>query len=176
MKIAITGGHLSPALSVIEKLSKEDVVLFVGRKHVFEGDKGLSFEYKTITSLNIPFVELTTGRLQRKFTAHTLFSIVKIPYGLAQSFLILRKFKPDVVLGFGGYLSVPVVIAAHILRIPAIIHEQTQDAGLANRMLANYADRICISWETSAKYFPRGKTIFTGNPIRKLTPVPRSQD
>ena len=168
MKIVIVGGHLSPALAVIENLPKDTEVLFIGRKYVFEGDKTLSLEYRTITKQNIPFASISTGRWQRKFTKHTIPSLFKIPYGVVQSFLILRKFKPDVVLSLGGYLSIPVVLSAFILRIPIIIHEQTLEEGLSNRLMKHFAKKICISWESSRKFFPKGKTILTGNPVRRF--------
>lgn len=169
MKLVIVGGHLSPALAVIDALPKDTNVLFIGRKYVFEGDKAFSLEYKTIVDQKIPFAEISTGRLQRKFTRHTISSLLKIPYGFIQSFFILQKFKPDVALSFGGYLSVPVGIAAFLLRIPLVIHEQTLERGFANKILSIFAKKICISWETSRKYFPKSKTVLTGNPIRKFT-------
>src|SRR3989344_2054844 len=100
MKIVITGGHMSPALCVVNALPKEDEVLFIGRKHAIEGDRALSLEYSTAKSLNIPFKSITTGRLQRKFTKHTVFSLFKFPYGILQAFFILKKFKPDIIASF----------------------------------------------------------------------------
>ncbi len=169
MKIVLIGGHLSPALSVLEALPKDVEVLFIGRKYSFEGDRALSLEYKTITGLNIPFAALSTGRLQRKLTRYTPISLLKLPAGIIRAFFILIKFKPAVVLGFGGYVSVPVVFCAYLLRIPVVIHEQTLEAGLANRILSRFAAKICISWSSSEKYFPKEKTVLTGNPMRKLT-------
>lgn len=168
MKIVLIGGHLSPALSVIDEISKETKILFIGRKYVFEGDKALSLEYKVIKSLNVLFAEINTGRFQRKFTRHTIFSLFKITYGFFQAFFILRLFKPDVVVGFGGYVSVPVVLCAYLLKIPVVIHEQTLEAGLANKFLSGFATKICISWNSSRKYFSKEKTVLTGNPIRGL--------
>lgn len=168
MKVVIVGGHLAPALSVLEALPKATQVLFVGRKYALEGDNALSLEYKTITSLNIPFIGLNTGRLQRRITKFTLFSLLKLPLGIIKSFLILIKFKPDVVVGFGGYVSIPVVITAFLLKIPVVIHEQTMGVGLANRLIYRFAKKICISWNSSRKYFPKDKVVLTGNPIRKF--------
>lgn len=168
MKIVIIGGHLAPALSVMEALPKNTQVLFIGRKYALEGDNALSLEYKTITALNIPFVGLNTGRLQRKVTKFTLFSLLKLPIGIIKSFLILTNFKPDVVVGFGGYVSIPVIFCASLLRIPAVIHEQTMEVGLANKVVSRFAQKICISWQTSAKYFPKDKVVLTGNPMRKF--------
>jgi len=170
MKLLIVaggGGHFAPALAVIEKLPKNIDVLVVGRKYVFEGDKSLSLEYQTATNLGIPFKPLTTGRLQRKFTRYTINSLLKIPVGLTQATSILAKYRPDVVLSFGGYVSVPITLAAFILRIPIVIHEQTLGAGVANKLVAKFAKKICISWEQSLSFFPLAKVILTGNPLRK---------
>src|ERR1035437_5335593 len=109
MKIVIVGGHLSPALSIIKKLGKNDEVYYFGRKYVHEGDSALSLEYQEITKLNISFYSITTARLQRKLTRYTFSSLLKMPVGFYQSFNLLKKIKPDVVLGFGGYVSVPVI-------------------------------------------------------------------
>lgn len=168
MKIVLIGGHLAPALSVLEALPKNTRTLFIGRKYALEGDKALSLEYKAITGLNVPFVGLNTGRLQRKLTRYTIPSFFKLPFAIFRSFLTLIKFKPDVVVGFGGYVSVPVVLCAYLLRIPIVIHEQTLEAGFANRFLARFATKICISWKTSRRYFPKDKTVLTGNPIREF--------
>ncbi|MBI4097999.1 MAG: UDP-N-acetylglucosamine--N-acetylmuramyl-(pentapeptide) pyrophosphoryl-undecaprenol N-acetylglucosamine transferase [Candidatus Levybacteria bacterium] len=167
MKIAIIGGHLTPALSVIEALPKDAKVLYIGRKYALEGDKAVSLEYETITKKGIPFSEIKTGRLQRRVSRHTLPSLVKVPYGLTQALLTLKKFKPDVVVGFGGYVSFPVIIVAKILHIPVVIHEQTLEVGFTNKMLSKFADKICISFSSSAKYFPKEKVVLSGNPIRK---------
>lgn len=166
MKILITGGHLSPALSVIEKLKGEDI-LYVGRKHALEGDKAFSLEYQTIKSLGIPFFSITTGRLQRKFTRYTIPSFLKFPLGFSQSFFILKRFKPDVVLGFGGYVSWPIIVMSSFLKIPVVIHEQTLEAGMTNKMAARFAVKICISFESSKRFFPIKKVVLTGNPLRK---------
>jgi len=166
MKIVIIGGHLSPALAVLEKL-KNEKVYFLGRKYVFEGDKTLSLEYQEIRKLKIPFFPITSSRLQRAFTRHTVSSISKFPIGLSQSIKILNKIKPDVVLGFGGYVSLPVIISAFILKIPIVIHEQTLEAGFANKLASKFAKKICISWESSSKFFPKQKIVLTGNPLRK---------
>jgi UDP-N-acetylglucosamine--N-acetylmuramyl-(pentapeptide) pyrophosphoryl-undecaprenol N-acetylglucosamine transferase len=170
MKLLIVaggGGHFAPALAVIEKLPKDWELLVVGRKYVFEGDQSLSLEYQTAKKLGIPFRPLTTGRLQRKFTRYTINSLLKIPIGLSQATAIISEFKPDVVLSFGGYVSVPICLAASILRIPLVIHEQTLDAGISNKLVAKFAKKVCISWEESRKFFPAEKTILTGNPLRK---------
>lgn len=168
MKIAIVGGHLSPALGVIDALSSREDVVFIGRKFAMEGDDTVSLEYKEVTSRQIPFKSLTTARVQRRFTTNTVPSLAKLPIGFHQALSYLRLEKPDAVLSFGGYLSLPVGIAAKILGIPLVIHEQTLGAGLANKMLAKIADKVCISWETSTKYFPKQKVVVTGNPLKNF--------
>ena len=168
-KILITGGHFSPALAVIEELEKRSGwdIFFAGRKYPLEGDKVLSLEYKIIKKRRLPFFELRTGRLQRKYTRHTIFSLFKIPLGLIQSFLIIKKTSPDIILSFGGYVAFPVVIAGWLLRIPVVTHEQTMTSGLANKIIAFFAKKICLSWPETVKNFPKEKAILTGNPIRK---------
>lgn len=168
MRIVLIGGHLAPALSVLEALPKNTEVLFIGRKYALEGDNALSLEYKTITSLKVPFIGLNTGRLQRKLTKYTFFSLLKLPIGIIKSFLILIDFRPDVVVGFGGYVSIPVAFCSFMLRIPIVIHEQTMGVGLANRVVSKFAKKICISWDSSRKYFAKNKVVLTGNPIRKF--------
>ncbi len=167
MKIVIIGGHLAPALAVIQALPKNTEVLFIGRKYALEGDQALSLEYQKITSMGIPFINLTTGRLQRKFTKHTCLSLLKLPLGSLQALKVLIINRPDCVVCFGGYIEVPVAFAAYLLGIPIITHEQTRKAGLANKIITPFTSVICLSWEESKKYFPANKTILTGLPIRK---------
>lgn len=167
MKIALSGGHFAPAHAFIEEVSSSHKVLVLGRKYVFENDSTLSFEYETCKKEGIPFQDILTGRLQRKFSLSSILALFKIPIGFFQSLYYLRIFKADIFVGFGGYLSVPIAYAAYVLGIPVVIHEQTQKAGLANKMLANIAQKIFISFESSKEYFPQEKVFFTGNPIRK---------
>ena len=164
MKIVIIGGHMSPALAVIEQLKNEDI-FYLGRKYNFENDLAISLEYQEVTKLKIPFYSINAARLQRKFTTRTIPSLAKFPSGFLQGLKILKQIQPDVVLGFGGYVSLPVVLAAAFLKIPVVIHEQTLEAGFANKLESKFATKVCISWESSRRYFPKGKTILTGNPL-----------
>ncbi len=167
MKVVLAGGHLTPALAVLEALPKDTSVVYVGRKYALEGDKALSLEYQTISALAIPFVGLRAARLQRKLTRHTLASLLRFPAGLYRAVLILRNENPDVVVSFGGYIGFTLSLAAYLCRLPFVIHEQTMDAGLANKITGKFADAICISWNSSRRYFPAKKTRLTGNPLRK---------
>lgn len=175
MKIALIGGHLAPALAVLEHLQKDEV-FFIGRKHGLEGDDAITLEYKTIRDLEIPFFELRTGRLQRHISRHTLTSLIRLPLGVANAKAILKKTNPDVVLAFGGYLSLPIAYATHMLDIPLVIHEQTLEAGFANKVIAPFADAICISWESSRKHFRGKNVVLTGNPLRKEMERPKTPD
>lgn len=179
MKIVVIGGHLSPALAVLNEL-KDQEVLYLGRKYTFEGSRTESLEYGVINSLGLKFKNITTGRLQRNFSVQTVFSLLKLPVGFVQSLLILKNFKPDVVLGFGGYVQIPVVLAGFILRIPIVIHEQSLGGGIANRMSSFFAKKILISWEPSTQFFPKRKTVLTGLPLRaeifNTKPVEKSED
>lgn len=171
MKVLIVaggGGHFAPALAVIEALPKDWDFLIVGRKYAFEGDKALSLEYQTSQKLGYKFEPLVTGRLQRKFNFQSLTSLAKVPGGFVQALNILKKYQPDVVLTFGGYVSIPVVLAAKTLGLPIVVHEQILSAGLANKIAAKFAQKICVSWEESKKFFPKEKVVLTGNPVRKF--------
>lgn len=166
MRIVFSGGHFSPAFAVIEEC-KNDNILFIGRKYAFEGDTSFSFEYVTCKRLNIPFESIPAGRLQRKLTRHTLPSISRISLGVVSALSILRKYKPDVAVVFGGYIGLSVAVAARILSIPVVVHEQTQGAGLANNIVGKFARKICMSFESSRKHFPPSKVVLTGNPVRQ---------
>ncbi len=166
MKVLLTGAHFTPAVAVAEELKKiKNVsVVYVGRKTTLEGDNTLSRESQVFPKLGIKFIPIITGRLQRKFTIYTIPSLLKIPIGIIQSIYILFKEKPDVILSFGGYVAVPIVIIGWFFSIPIIIHEQTLVSGLANRLSALFADKICLSFDSPKK---NGRTIITGNPLRK---------
>lgn len=167
MKIAISGGHLSPALAVIEALPKIDEVVFIGRKHPFENDSVTSLEYLEISKRNIRFLDLQTGKLHRKVSHRGVLSLMKLPKGFFSAISILQKEKPDVVVSFGGYIGLPLVYSAKFLHIPSVIHEQTLEAGFSNKLAGKVASRICISWEESRDFFPKSKIVLTGNPLRK---------
>ena len=167
MKIVITGGHFSPAYSVIKKLDSSDSVLVIGRKYAFEGDKNETYEYKICEKNNIPFKVINAGRFQRKFTHHTIPAVTRFPKGIYSALKILKEFKPDVVVTFGGYVGLAVSLAARILNIPIVLHEQTQKAGLSARIIGKFASVILISFESSRAYFKNKKVVLTGNPIRE---------
>ncbi len=168
MKILITGAHFTPAVAVIEELKKWDGVdiVYVGRRTTMEGDNTRSIESKVLPSLCVKFIPMIAGRLQRVFTLYTIPSLLKIPIGFVQALYIILLEKPDVILSFGGYVAVPIVFWGWLWSVPIIIHEQTLVSGLANKISAILADRICLSFEQNASP-KRENIILTGNPIRK---------
>lgn len=168
-KIAITGGHLTPALAVIEKLKKEGnwQIFFIGRKQTMEGDRAPSIESQIIPKLGIDFLSIKAGRIQRGFNRYFFPALFKIPLGFCQSFCYLLKFHPDVILSFGGYLAVPVVLSGWLFGTPIITHEQSVIPGLATRFISLLAKKIAVSWKETLRYLPKTKTVLTGNPIRE---------
>lgn len=167
MKVLVTGAHFTPAVATIEQLKKfkDAEVVYVGRKTTLEGDDSPSVESKELTLLGIKFIPIITGRLQRSFSIYTIPSLLKIPIGVLQALYIILSQKPDVILSFGGYVAVPIVIIGWLFSIPIIIHEQTLIPGLANKISSFFADKIAVSFEKSG--YKGEKTILTGNPIRR---------
>lgn len=166
-KIVLTGGHLSPLLAVLEALEKKADCMVVGRKYAFEGDKTVSLEYKVMQELGISFYPFSAGRFQRRLSKNTIPSLLKSPVSFLKARKLLKKLQPDVVVTFGGYIGVPVSLAAYSLQIPVVLHEQTQKAGLANKFIGRFASKVCISYSSSRAFFPHDKTVLTGNPVRK---------
>ncbi len=167
-KVAICGGHLTPALALIEKLEAKGQIeiIYFGRRYSAEGTKNLSAEYKVISGKDIKFISMTAGRLQRKFTRYSIWALAKIPIGFIQSFYFLIKTRPVVVVSFGGYVSQPVVLTAWLLGIKCITHEQSAVPGLANRINSIFCDRVLLSWPQSQGKFKSKKTMVIGNPVR----------
>lgn len=167
MKILITGGHVTPALAVIAEIKKEHDIVFVGRKYALSNEKTESFEYKEVTEQGIKFINLVTGRLNRSFSVEALKSLSLIPQGFARARQIIKAERPDIVLSFGSYLAVPIAFWAHRAGIPIFTHEQTIQPGMANRLIARWAKKVFTSFPQSKQFFPQGKVVQTGNPVRK---------
>lgn len=166
-RVLITGGHLGPALAVTEEIGDKAEIIFVGRKYAVDREKNLSLEFQEISKKNIRFYNLQTGRLTRLLNKKLLLNILKIPLGFFQSFTILLKEKPDLIISFGGYLAFPVCIAAFILGVPVFTHEQTAKPGLTNRLIGIFAKKIFVTFPETKNFFPKKKVIISGNPVRK---------
>ena len=166
MKILVTGGHVTPAIAVIDKL-KDQKIVFVGRKYPIPGEKIISLEYKEISKRGIKFINLETGRLTRLISLRSIINLLLIPYGFFQAAKILFREKPDKIVSFGGYIAFPICIIGALFRIPIYTHEQTISLGLANRIIANLSRKVFVSFEESKKELGNSKKIIvTGNPIR----------
>lgn len=152
-----TGGHIFPALSLIEKI-KEDPK----NKYLYVGTTD-RMESEIVPKLGIPYEGLEVHGLKKNLIKDTknikdIFSAVK------KSKQIIKDFKPDVVVGFGGYVTFPVILAAHKNKIPVFLHEQNVIPGKSNKLLSMYSRKIFISFEESKKYFNEKRVIYSGNP------------
>ncbi|EKD95413.1 MAG: hypothetical protein ACD_24C00494G0005 [uncultured bacterium] len=166
-RIVITGGHHTSAIPVIKEIWRRNAnveIYWFGHKYSMKGDKNTTLEFRQITSLGISFFALQAGKV---YKTYNIFRLVKVPLGFLHAFILLMQIKPNLILSFGGYLAVPVVIAGYILKIPSITHEQTMVTGYANKVISKFARRIMLSWVESEKYYPKNKTVLTGIPLRK---------
>lgn len=156
-----TGGHVFPAIAIANAI-KEKIfnaqILFVGAKGRMEMQKVPAAGYH-ILGLNI------TG-LQRRITWKNLQVPLKLCDSIVRSRNIVKRFKPDVVIGVGGYASGPLVRAAAKLGVPTLIQEQNSYPGITNKILAKKADKICVAYEGMDRFFPKEKIFLTGNPVR----------
>lgn len=175
-RIVLTGGHAATtAIAVIEEIraqGKDWKLYWIGVKNAIEGKKVVTLESEVLPRLGVKFLNITTGRIQRKFTFWTIPSIFKLPIGLLQSLYYLFKIRPKCVLSFGGFASFPVVVNAKLLGIPVIIHEQTSVAGRANLAVSKFASIVTLSRNESVKYFKNIKSVVIGNPVmRKILEI-----
>ncbi len=153
-----TMGSVSPLLAIAEKYSAE--YLFVGTKN--------GVERKVVESIGIDYKSINNGKLRRYFDLNNFIDIFKIIIGFFQSFKIIYKYKPDLILTSGSFVAVPVVIAGFILRIPSFVHQQDIVVGLANKIMSFFAKKITITFPEQIYNFNYKKTVLTGNPVRSL--------
>jgi UDP-N-acetylglucosamine--N-acetylmuramyl-(pentapeptide) pyrophosphoryl-undecaprenol N-acetylglucosamine transferase len=162
MTFLLTGAHITPAVALTQEiLSREPdaKVIYCGRKKLNNGKD--SVEEHEITRVGAEFVPIEFAKLNRFVSVATLAEFIKIPGGLFCGFKLVKRLKPDVIVSFGGYISIPIVIAAKALNIPVIVHEQTRVWGLANRLSRLLATYSAVSWPNILD----GKSVLTGNPI-----------
>ncbi|SDK40580.1 undecaprenyldiphospho-muramoylpentapeptide beta-N-acetylglucosaminyltransferase [Natronincola ferrireducens] len=158
-----TGGHIYPAIAIankIKEINPNSNILFIGTEKGLESDivPKAGYDFKTIT----------VSYLRRKISFHNVKSAGMLLKGLWQARSIIKDFKPDIVIGTGGFVCGPVVYMAAKMRIKTIIHEQNVFPGITNKILGNYVDKIAISFEEARKYFKqKEKLIVTGNPVRQ---------
>ena len=157
-----TGGHIYPAVAVAQELQKRipDVdILFVGASDRMEMEKVPKAGYK--------IVGLWISGLQRSLSVKNILFPIKVVSSVLKSLQILKSFKPDAVIGFGGYASGAMLYAATMKKIPTVIHEANSYAGITNKILKNRVDSICVAYDKMERFFPENKIVKTGNPVRK---------
>ena len=160
-----TGGHVYPAIAIANKIKEENPdaeILFVGTEKGIESEKVPKYGYELKT--------VTVQGFKRKIDVDNIKRVFKLFKGLEQSRKVVKKFKPDVVIGTGGYVSGPVLFNAAMSKVPTVVHEQNSFPGVTNKILAKMVTRVLTSFEDSHERFPEGsrdKLVLTGNPVRK---------
>jgi UDP-N-acetylglucosamine--N-acetylmuramyl-(pentapeptide) pyrophosphoryl-undecaprenol N-acetylglucosamine transferase len=167
-----TGGHIFPAIAIANELKSRDsnaIIEFVGANDRMEMEKVPAAGYK--------IHGIWIAGFQRSLSPKNLIFPFKVLSSIAACFLILKRFKPDVVIGTGGFASGPLLKVACWLNIPTVIQEQNSYAGVTNKLLGKKVDKVCLGFEKAKFYFPSEKVVFTGNPVRQaiLNCPPRSE-
>lgn len=178
MKVVIsaggTGGHIYPALAIINKIKKEEPnseFLYIGTHNRMEKD--------LIPSMNIPYEAIEITGFIRKLTLENFNTLKRFIKARKKCLQIIKDFNPDIVIGAGGYVTAPVIWAAKKLGHKTFIHEQNSVIGLSNKYLTRYVDKVGVSFESTIKEFPKEKVILTGNPCSEkaiATPVANKKD
>jgi len=156
-----TGGHIFPAVAIANEIRRREPdadILFVGA----EG----RMEMTRVPEAGYPIVGLNITGLQRRLTPQNLLFPVRVFRSVRAAGKLIEKFRPDAVVGVGGYASAPVLLAATSRGIPSLIQEQNSYAGLVNKLLARRVSRVCVAYDGMEKFFPADKLTLTGNPIR----------
>ncbi|HHY74527.1 MAG TPA: undecaprenyldiphospho-muramoylpentapeptide beta-N-acetylglucosaminyltransferase [Bacillus bacterium] len=163
MKIVVsgggTGGHIYPAIAFIKEVKKHDPkaeFLYIGTAN--------GLEKSIVERENIPFKSIEITGFKRKLSFENIKTIIRFFKGMVVSKKYIKEFKPDIVLGTGGYVCGPVVYAAAKLKVPTMIHEQNSVPGLTNKFLSKYVDKVALCFEEAGQFFPEEKQVLTGNP------------
>lgn len=157
-----TGGHIFPAVAVANAFRERHPdahILFVGARG--------RMEMTRVPEAGYEIIGLWISGIQRRLTLSNLLFPVKLLASYLRAMVIVRKFKPNAVVGTGGYASGPIMLAATRLKVPTLIQEQNSFAGLANKQVAGKVSKVCVAYEGMEKYFPAEKIVLTGNPVRK---------
>lgn len=163
-KIVLTGGgtagHVTPNIALIPELKRQGYdIHYIGS---YDG-----IESKLIADMGIPYYGISSGKLRRYIDLKNISDPFKVIRGLGQARRLMRKIKPDVVFSKGGFVSVPVVVAAKSKKIPCVIHESDMTPGLANKICIPCATRVCTNFPETLKHLPPEKAVLTGSPIRQ---------
>lgn len=155
-----TAGHVTPNIALLPRLKELDYdVQYIGS---FDG-----IEKKLIEELSIPYYGIASGKLRRYFDPKNFSDPFKVIKGYFQARKLMKRLKPDVIFSKGGFVAVPVVLAAKHRHIPVIIHESDMTPGLANKLSIPSADKICCNFPETLSHLPEGKAFLTGSPIRQ---------
>ena len=155
-----TAGHVTPNIALLPKLHELGYdVHYIGSYH--------GIEKTLIEACNIPYYGISSGKLRRYFDLKNFSDPFKVLKGFSEAYKLLKKLKPDVVFSKGGFVSVPVVIAAGRLHIPVIIHESDMTPGLANKLSIPSASKVCCNFPETMNHLPKGKAVLSGSPIRE---------
>lgn len=163
-KIVFTGGgtagHVTPNIALIDRLSGEHYdISYIGS---YDG-----IEKTLIEKADVKYYGISSGKLRRYFDVKNFSDPFKVLKGYRESKKLLREIKPDIVFSKGGFVAVPVVLAAHRQKIPVIIHESDMTPGLANKICIPSADKVCCNFVDTMQYLPSDKAVLTGTPLRK---------
>ncbi|UOY94006.1 undecaprenyldiphospho-muramoylpentapeptide beta-N-acetylglucosaminyltransferase [Ectobacillus sp. JY-23] len=155
-----SAGHVTPNLALIPKLQEGGWnIHYIGSKTGIEKD--------IIEKEGIPYHGISSGKLRRYFDMKNFKDPFLVMKGVAEAYFLIRKLKPDVIFSKGGFVSVPVVIAGWMNRIPVFLHESDITPGLANKIAIRFATKIFVTFEEAIKHLPAGKAVHTGSPIRE---------
>ena len=155
-----TAGHVTPNLALLPELQRRGyTVQYIGSNTGIEKD--------LITQAGVPYHEISSGKLRRYFSLQNFTDPFRVLAGFAQAKSILKKEKPDAIFSKGGFVAVPVVLAAKALHIPTIIHESDMTPGLANKLCIPSARKVCCNFPETLNYLPAEKAVLTGSPIRR---------
>lgn len=168
-----TGGHIFPAISIAEAIRRREPdseILFVGAEGRMEMERVPAAGYRIIG--------LPVAGLKRSLSLSNLSLPFKVAKSIKKARRIIKEFRPDIVIGVGGYASAPTLWAAQRLSIPTLIQEQNSYAGLTNRIIGRKADRICVAYSGMERFFPKDRIILTGNPVRSSIhrPLPEERE
>lgn len=163
-KIVLTGGgtagHVTPNIALLPRLKEEGYEIhYIGSKD--------GMEKKLIEEMNIPYYGISSGKLRRYFDPKNFSDPFKVLKGCGEASGLMKKIKPDVVFSKGGFVAVPVVLAARRRKVPVIIHESDMTPGLANKICIPCASKVCANFPETLKALPAEKAVLTGTPIRK---------
>jgi UDP-N-acetylglucosamine--N-acetylmuramyl-(pentapeptide) pyrophosphoryl-undecaprenol N-acetylglucosamine transferase len=157
-----SAGHVTPNLALVPKLKElEYEIQYIGTKD------GIERKIIEIEDEKIKYYVIASGKLRRYFDIKNFTDPFKVVKGIMQAVIIIKKQRPNIVFSKGGFVSVPVVIAAHLCKIPVIAHESDITPGLANRIAIPYCDKVCVTFPESVKHIKGNKAVLTGTPIRK---------